>query len=86
VRRRSRLGRQLEADLAGTYVRVLHLAVLELHVRAELVPRNGALRRAVDLLEQRLDLTLLTHSQLEVGMRTKFASNLTLKFIILKRK
>jgi len=61
VRCRSRLGRQLEADLSGTYVRVLHLAVLQLHVRTELVPRNGALRRAVELLEQRLDLLLLHH-------------------------
>jgi len=64
VRRCTRLGRQLEADVARAHVRVLRLAVLELHVRAELVPRDGALRRAVDLLKQRLDLTLLsrTHS------------------------
>jgi len=61
MRRWSGLGRQLEADLPGAHVRVLHLAVLELHVRAELVPGNDALRRAVDLLEQRLDLSLLHH-------------------------
>ena len=65
VRSRTRLGRQLEADVASSHVRVLRLAVLELHVRAELVPRDGALRRTVDLLKQRLDLTLLSRTQLD---------------------
>ena len=62
VERRTGLRRQLETDLARPHIRVFHLAVLQLHVRAELVPRDGALRRTVDLLEQSLDLTLLKHT------------------------
>lgn len=45
--------------LPGAEVRVLLLGILELHVGAELVPGDGSLRRPVDLVEQRVDLTLL---------------------------
>ena len=53
------LGWQHEGDLLGFLVRVFLLCVLELHVRAELVPRDRALRRPVDLLKERVDLRFL---------------------------
>ena len=53
---------QVEGDLAGTHVRVFLLRVLQLHVGAELVPRDGAIRRPVDLVEQRVDLLHLRHT------------------------
>jgi hypothetical protein len=59
MRHRLAVGRQLKPDLPGPSIRVLDLGILELHVRAELVPRDGALRRAVDLPEERVDLRLL---------------------------
>ena len=53
------LGWQQEGDLLGFLVRVFLLGVLKLHVGTELVPRDRALRRPVDLLEERVDLRLL---------------------------
>ena len=51
--------RGVEGHLLGTQVRVLLLSILQLHVSAELVPGDGALRRPVNLHEQRVDLLLL---------------------------
>ena len=49
-------GGQVEGDLTRTHIRVLLLRVLQLHVGTELIPRDGAIRRPVDLVEQCIDL------------------------------
>ena len=64
------LGGQQEGDLLGFLVRVFLLGVLELHVGTELVPRDRALRRPVDLLEERVNLRLLqAHTTRDVNLR-----------------
>jgi len=59
VRQVTRDGGQDKGDLFSSEVRVFEFRVLKLHVSAELIPRDGAVREAVDLLKQRVDLGFL---------------------------
>ena len=69
VRHRARARRQVEGDVARACLRVVALRVLQLHVGAELVPRDGAVRRPVDLLEERVDLAELRGGGKERNVR-----------------
>src|SRR6218665_2585248 len=59
VRHVGDVGWQDECHLLHPQVRILHLSILKLHVNTELIPCDGAMRQAVDLSKQVLNLSLL---------------------------